>query len=136
MTYYHGTSNAFYVGAAGEDMAYGKGGRFFPGASAAALVAALLVGGCSASTIEDVPMAEGRSGAPADTGTFPNLNVPRQAATAQFTEEEKQAKLAQLRAVQHSQDPGVPVETPEARRKRLKLAADEQAETLKIIESE
>ena len=35
-----------------------------------------------------------------------------------------------------SQDPGAPVETPEARRKRLKLAADEQADTLKLIESE
>ena len=117
-------------------MAYDRGGRFFPGAGVAALTAALLASACSASTIEDVPMAEGRSGSPTDTGTFPNLNVPKHAATSQFTDEEKEAKLAQLRAVQQGQAPGAPVETPEARRKRLKLAADEQAETLKIIESE
>ena len=81
-------------------------------------------------------MAEGRSGGPTDTGTFPNLNIPQQAATAQFTEEEKQAKLAQLRAVQQSQDPGAPVESPEARRKRLQVSQDEQSETLKVIEGE
>ena len=116
-------------------MTYGKGRRFFPGAGVSALAAiALFATACS--TVEDVPVAEGRSGTPTNTGTFPNLNIPPQAATAQFTEEEKQAKLAQLRAVQQGQDPGAPVESPEARRKRLKLAADEQAETLKVIESE
>jgi hypothetical protein len=121
----------------GEDMTYGKGSnRFFPGMGAAALAAVALFAAACTSTVEDVPVAEGRSGGPTDTGTFPNLNIPRQAATAQFTEEEKQAKLAQLRAVQQSQDPGAPVESPEARRKRLKLAADEQADTLKVIESE
>jgi hypothetical protein len=119
----------------GEDMAYGKGERFFPGLSAAAALAiAILAAACS--TVEDAPVAAGRSGAPADTGTFPNLNIPQQAATTQFTEEEKQAKLAQLRAVQQRQNPGAPVESPEARRKRLKLSADEEEETLKVIESE
>ena len=116
-------------------MTYGKGRRFFPGMGAAALTAVLLATACT-SSVEDVPEAAGRSGGPIDTGTFPNLNVPRQAATAQLTEEEKEAKLAQLRAAQQRQDPGTPVESPEARRKRLKLAADGQAETLKVIESE
>ena len=65
-------------------------------------------------------MAEGRSGGPTDTGTFPNLNIPPQAATAQFTEEEKQAKLAQLRAVQQQPGSGrARSRSPEARRKRL-----------------
>ena len=105
--------------------------------SAAALAAAaLFAAACSTSTVEDVPVAEGRSGSPTNTGTFPNLNVPQQAATAQFTEQERQAKLARLSAVQQAQASGAPVESPEARRRRLKLSADEQEETLKVIESE
>ena len=118
-------------------MTYGKGGRLFPGMSVATLAAvALFVAACSTSTVEDVPVAEGRSGSPTNTGTFPNLNVPQQAATAQFTEQERQAKLARLSAMQQAQTSGAPVESAEARRRRLKLSADEQEETLKIIESE
>ena len=118
-------------------MTYGKGGRLFPGMSVATLAAvALFVAACSTSAVEDVPVAEGRSGSPTNTGTFPNLNVPQQAATAQFTEQERQAKLARLSAVQQAQVSGAPVESAEARRRRLKLSADEQEETLEIIESE
>jgi len=117
-------------------MTYSKGERFFPGIGAAVLASALSIAACSTSTIEDVPTAEGRSGGPTDTGTFPNLNIPQQAATAQFTEEEKQAKLAQLRAVQQSQDAGAPVESAEARRKRLQVSQDGQSETLQVIEGE
>jgi hypothetical protein len=123
----------------GKDMRYGKGGQLFPGIGAAALVAvaALFAAACSSTTVEEVPAATGRSGSPTDTGTFPNLNIPPQAATAQFTEEEKQAKLAQLRAVQQKQNPGAPpVESPEAKRKRLQLLQDEQDETLKVIEGQ
>lgn len=119
-------------------MTYRKGGWFFPGAGAAALAAALLAAACATSPVEEVAMAPGRSGQPIDTGTFPNLNIPRQAATAQFTEEEKQAKLAQLAALQQRQNPGATssTESAEAVRKRLKVAADEQEETLKVIEGE
>ncbi len=118
-------------------MTYGKGERFFPGLGAAALSAALFAAARSTSTMEDVAVADGRTGAPTDTGTFPNLNIPKQAATAQFTEEEKEAKLAQLRAVQHEQNPGAaPVESPEVKRKRLQLLQDEQDETLKVIEGQ
>jgi hypothetical protein len=122
----------------GKDMTYGKGGRLFPGMGAAVLASvALFAAACSSTTLEDVPMAEGRSGGPTDTGTFPNLNIPPQAATAQFTEEEKQAKLAQLRTVQQKQNPGAaPAESPEAKRKRLQLLQDEQDETLKVIEGQ
>ena len=44
-----------------------------------------LAAGCT-SVDETVPVAEGRTGAPADTGTFPNLNVPQQAAAPQLTQ--------------------------------------------------
>lgn len=118
-------------------MTYRKSGGIFPGIGVAVVAAALFAAACSTSTVEDVAMAEGRSGGPTDTGTFPNLNIPPQAATAQFTEDEKQAKLAQLRAVQQKQNPGATaVESPEAIRKRLQISQDEQAETLKLIESE
>jgi hypothetical protein len=120
----------------GEDMTHGKGERYLPGWTAAALVALLSTAACSSTTLDDVPAAEGRSGGPTDTGTFPNLNVPQQAATAQFTEDEKQAKLAQLRGLQQRQNPGAPVETAEARRQRLQVSQDEQANTLKVIEGE
>jgi hypothetical protein len=121
----------------GEDMTYGKGEGFFPGIGAAALAAALAVAACSNTTNEDVPVAAGRSGGPVDTGTFPNLNIPQQAATTQFTDEERDAKLAELRARQQTQDPGAaPVESAEARRKRLQVLQDEQADTLKVIEGE
>jgi hypothetical protein len=120
----------------GEDMTYRKGGVIFPGIGAAAVAVSLFAAACSTSTVEDVAMAEGRSGGPTDTGTFPNLNIPPQAATAQFTDEEKAAKLAQLHAVQHNQDPGAALESPEARRKRLQVSQDEQTETLKVIEGE
>lgn len=118
-------------------MTYGKGEGFFPGIGAAVLAASLSVAACSNTNIEDVPMGAGRSGAPVDTGTFPNLNIPQQAATTQFTNEERDAKLAELRARQQAQDPGgAPVESPEARRKRLQVSQDEQSETLKVIEGE
>ena len=118
-------------------MTYGKGERFFPGMGAAALAAALSLAACSNTTMEDVPVAEGRSGGPTNTGTFPNLNIPPQAATAQFTDEERDAKLAQLRSKQQAQSPGAaPAESPEARRKRLQVSQDEQADTLKVIEGQ
>ena len=112
-------------------MTYGKGRRFFPGVGAVALATAVLATACT-SALEDVPAAEGRSGNATDTGTFPNLNVPRQAATEQFTEAEKQAKLAQLHAVQQRQNPGA---SGEAKRKRLQVLQDEDA-TLKVIEGQ
>jgi len=115
-------------------MAYGKGGRLFPGAGVAALAAALLATACT-STNEDVAAAPGRSGQPTDTGTFPNLNIPPKAATTQFTPEETEAKLAQLRAKQQTPDTGGTVTDPQVKRKRLQVSQDEQEETLKVIES-
>ncbi|WP_348643213.1 hypothetical protein [Mesorhizobium sp. B2-1-3A] len=62
-------------------------------------MAIVLVGiaGCSsANTGGPVPMAE--NAGPKDTGTFPNLNIPPQVANKQFTEAERNAKLAELKA--------------------------------------
>lgn len=137
MTYYHGTSNAFYVSPVGEDMAYGKSGTFFPGIAVAVLAIAVCTG-CTTSPVEQVAEAPGRSGQPAATGSFPNLNVPRHAATTQFSDEEAQGKLAQLSALQRRQNPGgaSAAAAAEAERRRLKVAADEQAETLRVIEGQ
>jgi hypothetical protein len=111
--------------------------RLFPGGTVAALAGALLATACTTAA-ENVAEAPGRSSQPVDTGTYPNLNIPRQAATSQLTEAETQAKLAQLTALQHRQNPVAASsgETAAAARRRLKLAADEQDETLKIIEGE
>jgi hypothetical protein len=120
----------------GEDMAYGKGKRRFSGWGLAAAVSGGLVAACTTGPVPDVAQAPGRSGQPVDTGAYPNLNVPQKAATSQLTEEETQAKLARLNALQHRQAGTRPSATSEAERKRLKLAADEQEETLRVIEGE
>jgi hypothetical protein len=118
-------------------MAFGKGGRLFSCAGAAMLAVASLAG-CATSPVEEAALAPGRSGMPTDTGTFPNLNIPQQAATTQFTEDEKQAKLSRLTALQQKQNPGGTdsAAAAEAQRKKLKVSADGQDETLKVIEGE
>ena len=92
-----------------------------------------LAAGCT-SVDETVPVAEGRTGGPADTGTFPNLNIPQHAAAPQLTQAETDAKLSALRGAAARQSPDATGETAEARRKRLQLLADDQANTLKVIE--
>ena len=68
-----------------------------------------------------------------DTGTFPNLNVPQRAAAAQFSDQERDGKLAALRAERQRRAPAAG-ETPEERRRRLLRLAREQDETLRDIE--
>jgi len=112
--------------------------RVRPGACLLLVSAALAASGCT--TAEAPPLsrygqaalASGRG--PIDTGTFPNLNVPQQAATQQFTAAERDARLASLRAEQQGNAPGAG-ETAEQRRRRIQQLADEQKETLEIIES-
>jgi len=118
-------------------MAFGKGGRLFFCAGVA-MLAAVGLAGCATSPVEEAAIAPGRSGSVTDTGTFPNLNIPQQAATAQFTEDEKQAKLSRLTALQQQQNPGGKdaAAAADAQRKKLKVAADGQDETLKVIEGE
>jgi hypothetical protein len=104
------------------------------------VAAAFATSGCT--TAEDMPpltrydqaaIAAGRG--PLNTGTFPNLNVPQHAAASQFTDQERDAKLAALQAERNRQVSGSAAETPEQRRRRLQLLADEQEKTLKVIEN-
>lgn len=95
-----------------------------------AILFILLVSGCGTATIENaVPVAADQSGgqsgaaAPAwaPTGEYPNLNVAPQVAAEQFTEAEKQAQTARLRAARaqvEAQAAGraVPDRTQELRR--------------------
>ncbi|AGB46152.1 hypothetical protein LB524_15890 [Mesorhizobium sp. ESP6-5] len=82
----------------GETVFFGAG--HFCRISAALML--LAVAGCSSTnTSGPVPMAT--DAGPKDTGTFPNLNIPPQVAAKQFTEAEKKAKLAQLKADENGQ---------------------------------
>ena len=96
------------------------------------LTAAL--GGCAGSTIDGaVPTA----GGPVNTGQFPNLNIPAQAAAPQFTPEEREAGLAELQAAQQRQSggPGTGVAPAEVQRLK-KLAQGHADEALKEIEGQ
>ena len=106
-------------------------------AVAVAIAAAFATAGCAGPTLEEgalVAAADPASPGPINTGSFPNLNIKPEVAGRQFTPEERAAKLAALRAAQQQQSPGQTGETEEARRKRLKLLADDQNDTLKVIE--
>ncbi|WP_353014692.1 hypothetical protein [Mesorhizobium sp. M0854] len=62
----------------------------------------LAMAGCTSSNMEGAAPATGLVGAK-DTGSYPNLNIRPQVAAEQFTDEEKNAKLAQLKAEEQSQ---------------------------------
>jgi hypothetical protein len=61
-------------------------------------VVLLAIVGCSSTNMEGTAPAASLVEGPKDTGAYPNLNIPPQVAAEQFTEEEKSAKLAQLKA--------------------------------------
>ncbi|MER8485966.1 hypothetical protein [Mesorhizobium sp. M1322] len=67
-----------------------------------AAVILLAISGCSSTNIEGATPVASTDG-PKNTGTYPNLNIPPQAAAEQFTEAEKNAKLAQLKAAEQAQ---------------------------------
>ncbi|WP_246676868.1 hypothetical protein [Mesorhizobium sp. B2-4-15] len=71
---------------------------------------------------------------PKDTGTFPNLNIPPKVANKQFTEAERNAKLAELKADENAQAPkgGAPKVTNQAA--LTNLAKQHGPQTLKQIE--
>jgi hypothetical protein len=74
----------------------GAAGRL---ALAAAIFGSLAVAGCSSTRNQNaVALSDGPVTGPKDTGSFPNLNLRPQNAATQFTEDEKNAKLAQLTA--------------------------------------
>ncbi|WP_348633231.1 MULTISPECIES: hypothetical protein [unclassified Mesorhizobium] len=92
----------------------------------------LAMAGCTSSNIEGAAPATGLVGAK-DTGSYPNLNIPPQVAAEQFTDEEKNAKLAQLKAEEQGQAAkgGVKVADQAA---LDQLAKKHGAEALKQIE--
>ncbi|WP_457151855.1 hypothetical protein [Mesorhizobium sp. P5_C1] len=77
----------------GETVFFGAG-RFCRIGAAIVLIG---IAGCS-STSGPVPVTGAK-----DTGTFPNLNIKPQVAAPQFTDAEKNAKLAQLKADESAQ---------------------------------
>lgn len=130
-------SNVLYLDRQGKNMTQSFGQAIVSGAFAfgrAGAVAALLaIAGCGGgSTIEEaVPVSQG----PRDTGSYPNLNIKPQVAAQQFTDAEKNAKLAELKADQAraAASPGATTEAADA--KALdKLAASHAGDTLKQIE--
>jgi hypothetical protein len=65
-------------------------------------VVLLGIAGCS-STNTSGPTPVAVDAGPKDTGSFPNLNIKPQVAATQFTEAEKNAKLAELKAAENAQ---------------------------------
>lgn len=132
----HG-SNELYLDRQGKNMTYRFGQTNFSGVSGfgrvCATAALLALAGCGGgSTIEEaVPVSQG----PRDTGSYPNLNIKPQVAAQQFTDAEKDAKLAELKAdrARAAASPGATTEAADA--KALdKLAASHASDTLKQIE--
>ena len=91
-------------------MTINVGGTHFLGAgsicrlavAAAMACAPLLAGGCTSNSMNGSSPA-GVAEGPKDTGSYPNLNIPPQAAAKQLTKEETTANLAELKADQQGQ---------------------------------
>jgi hypothetical protein len=111
----------------GETVFFGAG-RF---CRIGAAIILLGIAGCS-STSSPTSVAAGTG--PKDTGTFPNLNIKPQVAAPQFTDAEKNAKLAQLKADESAQAAknGTPDVADQAA--LTELAKKHGDETLKQIE--
>lgn len=77
-----------------------------------------------------VASAEG----PKDTATFPNLNIPPKVAAPQFTDAEKTAKLAQLKADERTQAAKNSGVKPTNQAELTALAKQHGGDTLKQIE--
>ncbi|WP_292335468.1 hypothetical protein [Mesorhizobium sp.] len=97
---------SLYLGCQGNNMTINIGETVFFGAGHFCRIGAAIVligiAGCSSTkTNGPTPVAAGTG--PKDTGTFPNLNIKPQVAAPQFTEAEKNAKLAQLKADENAQ---------------------------------
>ena len=101
--------------------------------------------GCGSATIErgradgfdDAGLRRRSTGAPKDTGTFPNLNIKPQVATTQITPEEKQAQIEALHAAQQDQAATAAASKAPTNPVLLrKLAATHADEALKEIEGQ
>jgi hypothetical protein len=95
-----------YPGCQGNNMTINIGDTVFSGTGrfcrAGVAIVLLVVSGCSSTSMEgSTPVASAEG--PKDTATFPNLNIPPKVAAPQFTDAEKTAKLAQLKADERAQ---------------------------------
>lgn len=113
-------------------------GRLGRGAAFAALLA---LAACSTANVEDAaPLAAAAPAqpnlvGPKDTGSFPNLNIARQQAAPQFTDEETKAKLAELKADQAAaQNPARAAGAKDDSASLKALAKSHGKDTLKEIE--
>ncbi|MDW6023917.1 hypothetical protein SAZ10_19400 [Mesorhizobium sp. BAC0120] len=88
--------------------------------------------GTASSKSVDTGLSEG----PRNTGTFPNLNIPPKAATAQITPDEKTADTESLQAAQQAKAARAAGEAPTDPAVLRKLAATHTADTLKVIEGQ
>lgn len=96
-----------------------------------ALAVAGSVSACQTSSLEDLAPLPGVR----NTGTTPNLNIAPTAETAQLTEDQKNAKIAELKAAQSNQ--GIKAGRPggQTSAAQLRKIGQQQAETLKEIEA-
>jgi hypothetical protein len=119
-------------------------GRIFSASRPLLLGVAMLaiqcqLSGCT-STSQSAPLVTAQpssmsSGQAVNTGTYPNLNIAPQVAAPQLSDEEKNAKLAGLKAAQNAQAAkGGSGETPNDETLLKKLAATHGQKTLSEIE--
>lgn len=105
-----------------------------------AILLMLAVAGCGTATMEDaVPVAAGQSGAAAPAwappDAYPNLNVAPEVAAEQFTEAQKQAEAARLRAARAQVEAQAAGQAVPDRRQELRRLGDSHAdEAARIIE--
>jgi hypothetical protein len=126
-----------YPGCQGNNMTINIGDTVFSGTGrfcrAGVAIVLLVVSGCSSTSMEgSTPVASAEG--PKDTATFPNLNIPPKVAAPQFTDAEKTAKLAQLKADERAQaakNSGVKPTNPA---ELTALAKQHGGDTLKQIE--
>jgi hypothetical protein len=110
------------------------------GAASAAVGLALMsaaLAGCAGGAVEDAVPTAASTGAPRNSGTFPNLNIKPQVATAQITPEERQAQVEAMTAAQQQQAAAAsaPKDTTDPVLLR-KLATTHANDTLKEIQAQ
>lgn len=116
-----------------------------PGIIARMLFAAPLIAGmailsaCASGTIDEaVPRAADATPAAQGTGQFPNLNLPRKGATAQFTAAEQKQNMSELATLRQANETVAapnPATTSADQATLSKLGQTEPANVLKEIES-
>ena len=119
---------------AGQPAIFGLG-SFRRGLAATALLVA--AAGCTSTStrIEDAAPQSATVTGPKDTGSYPNLNIPPQQAAAQFTDADKNAKLAALQADQAAANTAAGSRTGAPDSAELdRLAKTHASDTLKQID--